>query len=290
MMLQHTWDKFWFTPSQPKTIGFFRIGWSLLTIAYLCSWFSDIGYWLSSQGILAPDRLAELLQSAADEQPIYLRISPLFWIQSEAALLAYLWLGILFCLVASLGLGGRYSSLVVWLFLLSIIHRAPMLTGLCEPLLTMGWGYMVIHPGKTKSIGRIGLGDCDDSVAANIAMRLLQLHLFAWVVLSLASRCGGLVWWQGEAVWWLASEARSPALSLDWLGRNPFALNALTHGLVTAELLALFMLWPAAFRKWGVIALWSAAALLVLISDQLLYPIAVATLAITFWPMAQEQK
>lgn len=282
-MLQQLWDKFWFTPAAPKPLGFIRIAWSLLTIAYIASWFTDISMWLGSDGILATPRIAELLQSAADEQPIILRISPLYWLQSTTLLYGYLALGISLCLVAASGIGGRISSLCVWLFVISIVHRAPMLSGLCEPLLTIGWGYLTIHSGKEQNLFRIGLSDNSPSLPANIALHLLQLHLFAWIMLSVASQSGGLVWWQGEAVWWLASEGRSPALSLGWLGRNTYALNALTHGVIATQLLALFMLWPREVRKIGVIALWIACALLILVSDQMLYPLALAILGLAFW-------
>ena len=282
-MLQQLWDKFWFTPADPKPLGFVRVAWSLLTIVYLVMWFIDIDLWLGNDGILATPRIAELLQSAADEQPIYLRISPLYWIQSETLLYAYLTLGIGLCIAAGMGFGGRLLSLCVWLFVISIVHRAPMLSGLCEPLLTMGWGYLTIHSGKEQNLLRVGLYDNMPTLSANIALRFLQVHLYAWLLLSVASQSGGLVWWQGEAVWWLASESRSPALSLSWLGRNVYALNALTHGIIITQLLALLMLWPNEVRRFGVISLWIACGLLLLVSDQMLYPAALAILGIAFW-------
>lgn len=281
-MLQQLWDKFWFTPTDPKPLGIVRLAWSILTIAYLASWLADINVWFSSEGILATPRIAELLQSAADEQPVYLRISPLYWIESESLLYVYLSFGIVLCLIAASGIAGRISSLLIWLFIASIVHRAPMLSGLCEPLLTVGWGYLTIHSGKEQGLFRVGTYDQSPSLAANIALRFMQIHLFAWIALSVASQSGGLVWWQGEAVWWLASEARSPALSINWLGRNPYALNALTHGVIVTQLLALFMLWPSDLRKYGLIALWVACGLLILVSDQMLYPLALAILGLSF--------
>jgi len=283
MTLQQLWDKFWFTSIDPKPLGIMRICWSILTIAYIASWMVDIQIWLAGDGILSNPRMAELLQSAADEQPVWLRISPLYWLQAEWQLVGYLLFGVLLSLVAASGVGGRLSALSVWLFVLTLIHRAPMLSGLCEPLLTLGWGYLSIHSGKEQNLFRVGIRDSQPSVAANIALRLFQVHLFAWIILSVASQCGGLVWWQGEAVWWLASEARSPALSLRWLGRNPYALNALTHGVLATQLAALFMLWPLETRKYGVFALWLACGLLILISDQLLYPVAVGLLGLSYW-------
>ena len=285
-MPQQFWDKFWFTAADPKPLGFVRIGWSLLTIAYLATWFVDVTTWIGRDGILATPRIAELLQSAADEQPIYLRISPLYWMQSETLLYAYLSLGIALAVIAATGLFGRIGSFCMWLFVISIVHRAPMLSGLCEPILTMGWGYLTIHSGKEQNLFRLGLYDPTPSLAANIALHLMQIHLYAWIMLSLASQLGGLVWWQGEAVWWLASESRSPALSLNWLGRNPYALNALTHGVIISQCLALFMLWPTAVRKYGVCALWATCGLLILVSDQLLYPLSLAILGIAFWNLA----
>lgn len=289
-MLQQLWDKFWFTAIDPKPLGVVRISWSLLTIIYVTSWLMDIHVWLAGDGILSNPRMAELLQSAADEQPVWLRISPLYWLQAEWQLVGYLLFGVLLSLVAASGVGGRLSALSVWLFVLTLIHRAPMLSGLCEPLLTLGWGYLSIHSGKEQNLFRVGIRDSQPSVAANIALRLFQVHLFAWIILSVASQCGGLVWWQGEAVWWLASEARSPALSLRWLGRNPYALNALTHGVLATQLAALFMLWPLETRKYGVIALWLACGLLILISDQLLYPVAVGLLGLSYWFAKPEER
>lgn len=289
-MIHNAWDKFWFSEASAKPLGLIRIGLGILTAVYLASWFSDIAYWFSSKGVVATPRIAELLQTAAEEQPVWTRISPLFWIESETGLYAYLALGIIVALLAAVGLGGRIATLATWFMVVALVHRGPMLSGLCEPLLSLGWAYLTIHPGKVRSPLTPGLADLETSVAANIATRLLQIHLFAWLMLIVASQSAGLAWWQGDAVWWLISQARSPLLSANWLGGHPYFVNALTHGLVLCEMLCLMLLWPEGSRRFGIVMVWVVGLLTILCSDQLIYPLALSILALAFYPTPWQSK
>lgn len=288
-MLNRPWDNFWFSASRSEPLRGIRVCWSVATLIYLFSWFDDISFWMDREGVLNQGRITELLQSAANEQPPWTRLSPLYWIDTTTGLYLFLFSAMALAVIAMLGVGGRIATIANWFCILSIVHRAPMLIGLCEPLLTLGWAYLSIHPGppialKPTASSLAKTASDSPSIAANIALRLLQLHAFAWLFLALASQCAGLVWWQGEAVWWLASEQRSPALPTQWLANYPYLANLLTHGLIALEIITLLMLWPTSTRKWGQWTGWASCILIALISDQFLYPLMIAMLLLSFVP------
>ncbi|MFM8435933.1 MAG: hypothetical protein ACKOBP_11450, partial [Planctomycetia bacterium] len=67
----------------------------------------------------------------------------------------------------------------------------------------------------------LGRGDPRPSVRANIALRLLQVHL---CVVYLFSGCGKLLgasWWEGTALWGAIANEQYRTLDLTGLARHP---------------------------------------------------------------------
>ena len=91
-----------------------------------------------------------------------------------------------------------------------------------------------------------------------------------------------LIWWRGEAVWWLAAASRSNALTTETLANQAYLVNALTHGWILIELLALWLLIPRSTRPLGVLLGWLSCCCIGLLADQACYAILLAACLAAF--------
>ena len=74
------------------------------------------------------------------------------------------------------------------------------------------------------------------SVAANLAIRLIQVHmciiyLFSGMA-SCRAKCGGA----GDAVWYSSANLEYQSLDMLWLANHPWLINLMTHVTVFWEL------------------------------------------------------
>jgi hypothetical protein len=105
------------------------------------------------------------------------------------------------------------------------------------------------------------------SVAANVALRLMQVHTCIMFVMMAHAKMFGNVWWNGEGIWWLNFNNRGKVVDLASLGEKPmgrYLINAWTHVQVFYELSFPVLVWaPLARPLWlGLGALvWLAFAL-----------------------------
>jgi hypothetical protein len=85
-------------------------------------------------------------------------------------------------------------------------------------------------------------------VRANIALRLLQVHL---CVVYLFSGCGKLLgasWWEGTALWGAIANGQYRTLDLTGLARHPLVVNALTLATLWWEVGYAALVWPRLTR------------------------------------------
>lgn len=115
-----------------------------------------------------------------------------------------------FCFL--IGFCTRSMSIVAWFAALSYIHRTPVVLFGVDTMMAITMTYLMIGPcGAALSV------DCwlrrrrapadgtnetvQPSVSANVALRLLQVHVcFIYAAAGLA-KLQGLSWWSGTAVW-----------------------------------------------------------------------------------------
>jgi hypothetical protein len=117
-----------------------------------------------------------------------------------------------------LGLGTRVSSVLVWFANLCYIHRDPAMVFGVDTMMTVLLLYLMIGPsGAALSLDRLisrwwGVGGPRPGgfppsnapaprVSANIALRMMQIHLCIIYFISGISKLQGTSWWNGMAVW-----------------------------------------------------------------------------------------
>lgn len=121
----------------------------------------------------------------------------------------------MFCLM--IGFCTRVAAVLTWLGMLSYVNRAPTTLFGMDTIMIVVATYLMIGPsGAVLSVDRLiarwrarrggGQDRAADSepqplISANLALRLLQIHLCIIYFASGVSKLQGATWWSGTAVW-----------------------------------------------------------------------------------------
>ena len=247
------WNRFWYTPRSAKTLSILRIATGVLTLLYCLSHAWDLTRFFSEIGVLPPDAGQRI---AGPYHP-----SLLYSLTSPGSLWLFYGLGLAAVSAWTAGWMTRISGVLSLATVLSLVHRAPMLTGPWEPVLTMLLAYLTLAPcGAFYSLDARRNADHkpQDSILANVCQRLIQVHLSGLLLMMALNKLAGEVWWTGDAVWWLMAERESRIVDLTFLGQSPYFVQFLNHAVVGLELSLAFLLWVRLARP----LLWAAAAVL----------------------------
>jgi len=258
------WNRFWFTPADARACCWLRLAVGIITALYLVSLASGLNRWYARDGLLPPaavDRLAELTSGGeATTRFTYLRAFP-----ASPELAALHAAAIIAALAFAAGFFTRVSGALTVIAVLSYVHRAPTVAGHLEPLLSFLIIYLCIAPcGACLSLDRLlasrlkkpasadpaqpPIQPADQpSVAANLGLRLIQVHMAMFYAMMGLTKLYGDAWWDGNAVWMLLAQTQSRPLDLTGLRQlgegGEYLLNAWTHGIVYFELAFPVLIW-----------------------------------------------
>jgi hypothetical protein len=180
---------------------------------------------------------------------------------------------IVFCsFLFMIGFGTRVTSVLTWFGALSYIHREPAALFGVDTMMNVLLLYLMIGPsGATLSVDRLlerwrarrrGLPvpPLTPSVSANLALRLIQIHVCIIYVSAGLSKLQGQSWWTGIAPWGtIANPEYSPMQHPQYVWflkqlvktRWMFEIAMTTASLTTLafEIGYPFLIWRPAFRK-----------------------------------------
>ncbi len=242
------WTRFWFTPSDPATISAIRLLTGLVVVYLHATLSLDLITFFGPQGMLpVPD--ISLLEGNT--------FSYLNHVQGTGELWAVHLLGLGVLVLFALGAWTRITSILALLVFLSVVHRAPMITGRTESIVAMVMLYLCLAPcGRRFSLDawmagrkKNPLGDPSSlSTAATLATRLIQIHLALLVAMMGFSQLGGDVWWNGSGMWFLITRQESRLVDFTWLESYPLLVNFWTHLIVAFELTFAVLIWAPLAR------------------------------------------
>jgi hypothetical protein len=155
-----------------------------------------------------------------------------------------------------LGVYTRIVSVLAYLITVAYVNRAPgSLFGLDQinGLLAM---YLMIGPsGARYSLDRwfarragLAMPEVAPSISANIAIRLIQLHMCVIYFFAGISKLQGPSWWNGSALWGAVGNLEYQSLDMTWLARWPLLVAAMTHTTILWELTYPALVWPRLTR------------------------------------------
>jgi hypothetical protein len=252
------WNRFWFTARDPYTLCVLRILVGLLAIFYLVSHTADLANWFAADGILPPDATQRL--AGAGQSRYFFRFSYLYLAGTAAELYLLHAVGLLIMVLLTVGLWTRVTGVLAAVVALAYVHRAPMITAQFEPVLTMLLIYLCLAPvGRYLSVDAwwrrrrarsidVTLSQDGPSVMANIATRLLQLHIAGLYLMIGLNMLSAETWWTGEALWWLIARSESRLIDLTGLGRHMLLVNLWTHVVVVYSCAFGLLIWVRLLR------------------------------------------
>ena len=93
-----------------------------------------------------------------------------------------------------------------------------------------------------------GVPDPQPSVLANIAQRLIQLHMCVVYLFAGAGKLLGETWWDGTALWGAFGNFEYQTLDMTWLAAYPLLVNLLTQTILVWEITYCVLVWPRLLR------------------------------------------
>jgi predicted DCC family thiol-disulfide oxidoreductase YuxK len=262
------WNTFFFSAADPTSVGLIRITVGLLAFWSLLVFGLDLHDYFGSTGWADPGAIRAI------ERP--LTWSFWFLVPDE-------WLRLVWCLslaalaLFTLGLFSRVTALLCWVIVVSTVRRVPVaLYGFDQVLSTLTlYLAMTGASGQAVSFDRFlrrwrqaranarvprpagaavrcvipdEPGRPRATVSANLAMRLIQVHLVVIYGMAGLAKLQGPSWWTGTAIWKTMATGEFVALDFTSLAAWPMVINLITHARLTLELLYPVLVWVKIVR------------------------------------------
>lgn len=241
------WNTFWFTPADPLPLAVVRICTGLLLTWSCIVWLLDPDAFFGDRGWLAPTEVWRM-----NDQPWQWSLHFAMPGPNGARVLAAV--SLVAAVLLTLGLATPIAAVVSLLALVSAANRAPLSTfGLDDTLGMLLIGLAVGPSGARLSLDErllgAGQGSGAPSVRANVALRILQVHLCVVYFFSGCGKLFGASWWEGTAIWGAAANVQYRTIDLTWLAWHPLVINALTLGTLFWEVGYAALVWPRLTRR-----------------------------------------
>jgi hypothetical protein len=186
------------------------------------------------------------------------------WLPSDGWLLPVHFLGLVVVALFTLGLWTRVTSILTALLVISYVNRTTGAQYGLDQINSFLTLYLAVGPcGDFLSLDawfarRQGRGVSQSSVMANIALRLIQVHMCIVYLFAGLGKLQGDTWWNGQAIWGAIANYEYQTLDLTWLAAHMGLVNLITYGALFWEVSYPFLIWPKLTRP-----IWLAMAVAV---------------------------
>jgi hypothetical protein len=252
------WNEFWFTPANPATFSMIRVlAGMMLFYTHLVWSFDLVGFfgpngWLPSQfmhqvALLTNDNLPRVNWTYFD----FIQSTSVLWAVHIAALVVFFLLMV--------GFFSRTMAVLGFLIAVSYANRiTPGAYFGLDSINCMLALYLMLGPcGARYSLDRVwrlrrgASPEVPPSISANLAIRLIQLHMCIIYLFSALGKLQGTTWWTGDAMWASSANLEYQYLvDLTRLANYPRLMHFLTHLTVFWELTYCVLIWPRLTRPW----------------------------------------
>jgi hypothetical protein len=261
------WNEFWFAPTSPTTLSAIRVLAGAMLLYTHLIWSFGLTDFFGVNGWLPQEVMHEVHQSGGDpDGPGPATGPPARWVwshfnyrvmQSYGAMLAIHIVALVVFFLLTIGFFSRVMAVLAFLIAVSYANRiTPGAYFGLDKINCMLALYLMVGPcGARYSIDRLwrlkkGVTDVPASSTANLAIRLIQVHMCIIYLFSGIGKLQGYPWMVGEASWMSFDMAEYRSLDMTWLVSHPLLLNFMTHLTVFWELSYCALVWPALTRPW----------------------------------------
>ncbi|MCA9075079.1 MAG: HTTM domain-containing protein [Planctomycetaceae bacterium] len=246
------WNQFWFTPADPATLGAIRV----LIGAMLV--YTHFVWGLDFESFFGPESWVtnELVQRYQQNDWVFS-----FWFvlpHTYAYPVHLACLGVL--TLFTFGVFTRVTSLLSLLIVISYANRLPtaqygldQINGILMFYLAVGpsgaaysidsWLRRPKESGPRTTAHGFGWDAYGPSIHANIASRLIQLHMCVIYLFAGLGKLQGTAWWDGNAMWLAFANREYQTLDMTWLCDYPWAVHVMTHFTIFWELTYCVFVW-----------------------------------------------
>ena len=204
-----SWIEFWFAPIDPIGLHVLRVLAGLLFLTWLLPFAGDPGAWFGLNGWFDATAYSETSRMPA-LPPHLFSWSILYLCGTNASLLtAAYWLSIGVLLLFTFGLWTRVTGVLTWIVVVSFTAN-PASAWDVDPLLRMLAFYLMFgHLLLGQMTPDLPLGNRllgvrtypTESVAANLALRLFQVHFAIGILANGLHKLQTQEWWRGLTFW-----------------------------------------------------------------------------------------
>jgi hypothetical protein len=247
------WREFWFTPADPTPLAVMRILFGGMLL------YTHIVWGLNLEGFFGPSgwQSETLVRTFQQGQ---LAWSFWWWVPVSLHLTVHvLCLGVL--ALYMFGVFTPVTSILAYLITVSYSYRAPLADFGLDQINAIAALYLAIGPsGAVLSVDHLwqrfradrrqlrgdhlpAVGPVSASARANLALRLMQVHLCVIYIFACHSKLLGESWWSGQAIWQAVSNLEYQSADLTWLAWYPWLVNLLTHATVVWEMTFWALVW-----------------------------------------------
>jgi hypothetical protein len=227
------WTRFWFTPMAPTGLHVLRVLTGLLCLLWLLPLAGSIDGFLSPQGFFDAQAEREVKQLTR-QQDVMMATWGIQYLAGDnhQALAAIYWGAVAVIALFTLGIATRITAVLTWVIFVSFTaspsmeYEADAFLAIFTFYLMVGYLFLGLMHGGLSPLERvlgswrstvvgpaIPGGQQPASVAANVAVRLLQVHVALVMVVSGLHKLQFGDWWQGTAFWYLLYPAGQATLA-----------------------------------------------------------------------------
>lgn len=249
--LSRDWDAFWYTPADPTLLGAIRILTGLMLLYTHAVWGRALGAFFGPSGWLSP----ELVRTLQADQFAY----SFWWYVPEGWAWAAHGLSMAVLAAFTVGLWTRATAILSLAVAISYAHRVPAALFGLDQINTMLLLYLAIGPsGRALSVDRWLAARRrggpamrpEPSAGANLAIRLINVHMCVIYFFAGVSKLQGESWWDGTAMWRAFANLEYQSADMTWLAWHPHLINLATHASVLWEVSFPFLIWRPRWRPW----------------------------------------
>jgi len=251
------WNEFWFTPTSPSTLSAIRVLAGAMLLYTHLVWSMDLNAFFSPNGWLPADLMQEA-ELAGNSGMARWNWTHFAYVQTPKLMWAVHCVALVVFFLLTIGLFSRVMALLAFLFAVSYANRiTPGAYFGLDKVNCMLAMYLMLGPcGARYSVDRLwrlrrgGPTEVPASSFANLAIRLIQVHMCIIYLFSGIGKLQGEPWARGEASWMSFAMLEYQSIDMTWMAKWPLMLNFMTHLTVFWELSYCALVWPRLTRPW----------------------------------------
>lgn len=242
------WNEFFFKPQSPTPLALYRILYGLLVITDLALLHGDWFTWYGTNGLMRLETMRKMTPG------IRLNVF-LLMPQDDAWVQAFFWVFLLFAVLLTVGLLSRFSSIAVFLCLISLHNRNLYILNSGDTLLRVTGFFLMFAPTDAAiSVDRLlriwrGREGLEIDPISPWAQRMIQIQAALAYFSTFLWKMRGTEWIGGTAVYYttrLLEFQRFPFPALE----NGIILKLLTWSTLFVEFALGVLIWFRRIRYW----------------------------------------